>query len=36
MRGFRLEETYVTDPRRLEKLVALLALAFCWAVVVGE
>ncbi len=35
-RGFRLEETHVTDPRRLEKLMALLALAFCWAVVVGE
>jgi hypothetical protein len=35
-RGFRLEETHVTDPERLQKLVALLALAFCWAVVVGE
>lgn len=35
-RGFRLEETHVTDPARLEKLMALLALAFCWAVVVGE
>ncbi len=34
-RGFRLEETHVTDPERLEKLVALLALSFCWAVVVG-
>src|SRR5215208_936572 len=35
-RGFRLEETHVTDPERLEKLMALLALSFCWAVVVGE
>lgn len=35
-RGFRLEETHVTDPERLEKLMALLALAFCWAVVVGD
>jgi hypothetical protein len=35
-RGFRLEETHVTDPERLEKLMALLALTFCWAVVVGE
>lgn len=35
-RGFRLEETHVTDPERLKKLLALLALAFCWAVVVGE
>ena len=35
-RGFRLEETHVTAPERLEKLMALLALTFCWAVVVGE
>ncbi len=35
-RGFRLEETHVTDPERLKKLLALLALAFCWAVIVGE
>jgi hypothetical protein len=35
-RGFRLEETHVSDPRRLEKLIALLALAFCWAIVIGE
>src|SRR5215213_4015094 len=35
-RGFRLEQTHVTDPERLEKLMALLALTFCWAVVVGE
>jgi hypothetical protein len=35
-RGFRLEETHVTDPERLEKLIALLALTFCWAVVVGD
>lgn len=35
-RGFRLEETHVTDPARLKKLLALLALAFCWAVIVGQ
>jgi hypothetical protein len=35
-RGFRLEETHVTEPARLKKLIALLALAFCWAHVVGE
>jgi hypothetical protein len=35
-RGFRLEETHVTDPERLKKLVALLALSFCWAHVIGE
>jgi len=35
-RGFRLEQTHLTDPERLRKLVALLALAFSWAHVVGE
>jgi hypothetical protein len=35
-RGFRLEETHVTEAERLKKLLALLALAFCWAHVVGE
>ena len=35
-RGFRLEETHVTDPERLAKLLALLALAFSWAHLVGE
>jgi hypothetical protein len=35
-RGFRLEQTHVIEPERLKKLIALLALAFCWAHVVGE
>lgn len=35
-RGFQLEETQVIEPERLKKLIALLALAFCWAHVVGE
>ena len=35
-RGFRLEETHVIDAERLKKLIALLALCFCWAHVVGE
>jgi Transposase DDE domain len=35
-RGFCLEATHVTDPERLRKLLALVALAFCWAHVVGE
>lgn len=35
-RGFRLEETHVTDPERLKKLIALLALCFCWAHLVGQ
>lgn len=35
-RGFRLEETHLVHPERLKKLIALLALAFCWAHVIGE
>jgi hypothetical protein len=35
-RGFRLEETHLVHPERLKKLVALLALAFCWAHIIGE
>jgi|SRR5437588_1354727 len=35
-RGFRMEQTHVTDPQRLKRLVALLALAFSWAHVIGE
>ena len=35
-RGFRLEETHVTEAERLKKMIALLALAFSWAIVVGE
>jgi Transposase DDE domain len=35
-RGFRLEETHVTHPERLKKLMALLAVAFCWAHVIGH
>jgi hypothetical protein len=35
-RGFCLEATHVTDKERLRKLVALMALAFCWAYRVGE
>ncbi len=35
-RGFRFEDTHLTDPERLSKLIALLALAFVWAYRVGE
>jgi hypothetical protein len=35
-RGFCLEQTHVTDPERLRKLIALMALAFCWANIIGE
>jgi hypothetical protein len=35
-RGFRLEETHLTHPERLKKLMALLAIAFCWAHSIGQ
>jgi len=35
-RGFCLEQTHLSDPERLSKLVALLALAFCWCHRIGE
>ncbi len=34
-RGFCLEATHVVAPERLSKLLALLALAFCWAFAAG-
>ena len=35
-RGFRLEDTHLQDGERLSKLLALLTLALCWAVLTGE
>lgn len=35
-RGFCLEETHITERERLEKLLALLTVAFCWAYIAGE
>ncbi len=35
-RGFCLEATHVTEKERLEKLLALLTVAFCWAYIAGE
>ena len=35
-RGFCLESTHFTDPQRLSKLLALMALALCWAIKTGE
>ena len=35
-RGFCLEATHVTERERLEKLLALLTVAFCWAYITGE
>jgi len=34
-RGFCLESTHFNHPERLSKLIALLALAMCWAMLVG-
>ena len=34
-RGFNFEETHLVDRERIKKLVALLALAFTWAHLVG-
>jgi hypothetical protein len=34
--GFYLEPTHFIDAKRLSKLLALLALAMCWAVKTGE
>jgi len=35
-RGFRFESTHLTDPKRLSKLVAVLAIVFAWCHVIGE
>jgi hypothetical protein len=35
-RGFCLESTHFTDSERLSKLLALMTLALCWAVKIGE
>ena len=34
--GFNFEETHLTKGERIEKVFALMALAFCWAHLVGE
>lgn len=34
-RGFCLEETHVTKKERLERLQALMTVAFCWAYIIG-
>ena len=34
-RGFNLEGTHSTDIERIEKLVSLVTIAFCWAYLVG-
>ena len=35
-RGFNLENTRLTDPRRVKKLIAVLAIGFCWCSLAGE
>lgn len=35
-RGFRFEETHMTKGERIEKMMALLAVGFCWAHKTGE
>lgn len=35
-RGFRLEETHLTDTEKMSKLLVVVSLAFCWAYRVGE
>lgn len=35
-RGFRFEDTRITQPERIQKLVAVLAIAFAWAHRIGE
>lgn len=35
-RGFRLEDTHLTCPERLSRLLGLLAVAYCWAFVAGR
>lgn len=35
-RGFRLEETHMINPTKVEKLLFILAIAVCWAYKIGE
>jgi hypothetical protein len=35
-RGFRMEDTHITDADKIEKLVFVLAIAFCWAYRTGD
>lgn len=35
-RGFRFEDTHLTEPERISRLIALLAIAFAWAYHTGE
>ena len=35
-RGFRFEDTHITDPEKIKKLVGVLAIAFAWSHRIGE
>lgn len=35
-RGFRIEDTHVTAPEKIEKILFVLTIAFCWAYKIGE
>lgn len=35
-RGLQFEDTHITAEDRLEKLIAVLAIGFCWAHKIGE
>jgi hypothetical protein len=35
-KGFNFEDTHITRPERIEKLLVLLTIAFCWAYKTGE
>lgn len=35
-RGFKFEDTHLTKPERISKLLGLLIFAFCWCLVLGE
>ena len=35
-RGFRMEDTHMAEPIKIEKLIFILAIAFCWAYKTGE
>lgn len=35
-RGFRMEDTHITDPDKIERLLFVVAIAFCWAYRVGD
>lgn len=35
-RGFRMEDTHMTDPDKIEKMIFVIAIAFCWAYRVGD